>query len=93
MTLIRRRQADPRHGAIAEAQIPQWRPPPPDFDGEEKGNWEDQVYSRSLTAAEHDALADAGWAEPPEELVTIAQDQAERDAFFAALATPARNLL
>lgn len=67
----------------------QWRtdfPPPPGFDGAETGEWQNQGYSRSLTATEYDALAAAGRADPPEELITIAQDEAERDAFFAALA-------
>ena len=65
-----------------------WRtnfPAPPDFDGEEKGNWEDQGYSRSLTDAE---LAAVTAGDTGEEIVTLSQDEAERDAFFAALAVP-----
>ncbi len=65
-----------------------WRtdfPPPPDFDGEEKGAWEEQGYSRTLTAAE---LAAVTAGNPDEEIITLEQDEADRDAFFAALATP-----
>ncbi|MCY7281020.1 MAG: hypothetical protein LH610_09040 [Sphingomonas bacterium] len=69
----------------------QWRtdfPPPPEFDGEEKGVWEDKDYSRTLTAQEHHALVAAGRAAPLPEDVTFTQDEAERDAFFASLVTP-----
>ena len=69
-----------------------WRtdfPPPPGFDGDQDGEWGDEDYSRSLTTEEHDALVASGEAEPPEERVTIEQDETERDAFFAALASGA----
>lgn len=65
-----------------------WRtdfPPPPDFDGEEKGKWEDHSYSRSLTVAE---LAAVTGGSANDDLVTLEQDEAERDAFFAALGDP-----
>ena len=65
-----------------------WRtdfPPPPDYDGEERGAWEEQGYSRSLTAAELAALTVGNAIEEP---VTLAHDEAERDAFFASLAAP-----
>ena len=69
----------------------EWRtdfPPPPGFDGEEDGAWEDGDYTRALTTDEHNALAAAGFAEPLE-MLTIEQDEANRDAFFAALAPAA----
>ncbi|MEO5578804.1 MAG: hypothetical protein ABIR25_07130 [Sphingomicrobium sp.] len=65
-----------------------WRtdfPPPPDFEGNEKGVWEDNGYSRSLTAAE---LAAVTIGDPDAGSVTLEQDEADRDAFFAALAAP-----
>ena len=72
----------------------EWRtdfPPPPGFDGHEKGEWEGEGYSRALSDAELAALVAAGIAEPPpvEGLISIEQDEAERDAFFAGLAAPA----
>ena len=70
-------------------QTDEWRtdfPPPPDFDGDETGEWETQGYSRTLTAAE---LAAVTAGNPDEEIVTLAQDEAERDVFFASLAEPA----
>ena len=60
-----------------------WRtsfPPPPDFNGEEKGAWEEPGYSRSLTATELAAVTTGG---ADEEGVTLEQDEADRDAFFA----------
>ena len=74
-----------------EWQSDEWRtdfPPPPGFDGDENCNWEDEGYSRTLTIEEYGVLAGAGLAEPPPEDVTIEADEAERDAFFAALAAP-----
>jgi len=66
----------------------EWRtdfPPPPGFDGDENCNWEDEGYSRTLTAAE---LAAVTAGNPDEVIVTLAQDEADRDAYFAALAAP-----
>ena len=65
-----------------------WRtnfPPPPDFDGDEKGAWEEPGYSRSLTATE---LAAVTTGSADEAIVTLEQDEADRDAFFAALGAP-----
>lgn len=68
----------------------EWRtdfPPPAGFDGDEKGHWEDsEGYSRSLTAGEMAALVAGGLAEADDVTeVSIEADEAERDAFFAAL--------
>lgn len=71
----------------------EWRtdfPPPPGFDGDEYGDWDDaEGYSRTLTGAEFAALAAAGLADAPPEKATIEEDSAERDAFFAALSARA----
>lgn len=69
----------------------QWRtnyPPPPDFDGHEEDDWEEEDYCRALSDEELAALVAAGIAEPAEARseVTIEQDEAERDMFFAQLA-------
>jgi hypothetical protein len=69
-----------------------WRtnfPSPPGFDGHEEDDWEDDTYSRTLSDEELAALVAAGIAEPSEALseVSLEQDEAERDAFFAGLAT------
>jgi hypothetical protein len=68
----------------------EWRtdyPPPPGFDGDEKGNWEDSSgYSRSLAPDELAALAAAGLAEEVEEPINEYDDAAERDLYFATLA-------
>ena len=65
-----------------------WRtsfPPPPEFDGEEQGSWENGNYARSLTAAELAAIT----GQPPgADIITLAQDETDRDAFFASLAAP-----
>lgn len=78
-------------------QTDEWRtdfPPPAGFDGDEQGDWDDpDGYSRSLTAQEMAALVAAGLAEP-EELVTeisLEDDEAERDRFFAGLHAAARE--
>jgi len=68
----------------------EWRtdfPPPPGFTGHEEGEWEDETYCRALSVEELAALVAAGIAEPSEEetRVSIDQDEAERDAFFAQL--------
>jgi hypothetical protein len=62
-------------------------PPPPDFDGREEGDWEDHDYKRSLAPDELAALIAAGIAKPceaPSE-ITMEDDEAERQAFFANL--------
>ena len=73
-------------------QTDEWRtdfPPPDGFAGDEKGKWEDSSgYSRSLTDEEMAALVAGGLAEPgPDEgtAISIDDDAADRDAFFAAL--------
>lgn len=69
----------------------EWRtdfPPPPGFDGDETGSWEEEGYSRSLTDQELAGLAAAGLADPPPEEVTIEEDECARDAFFASLTRP-----
>ena len=66
----------------------EWRtdfPPPQGFDGSEQGEWDEEGYWRGLTEDEHSALVSAGIAESGECEVTIEQDEAERDSFFAGL--------
>ena len=75
----------------------EWRtnfPPPPGFAGHEEGDWEDEGYCRALSEYELAQLIDAGIAEPSEAAseVSIEQDEAERDAFFAALAAERSDL-
>jgi len=74
----------------------EWRtnfPPPPGFDGHEDDEWEDDTYCRALSAEELAALVAAGIAETSESLgeVSLEQDEAERDAFFADLAARAHD--
>ena len=73
----------------------EWRtdfPAPPGFDGDEYGSWDDpDGYSRTLTPGEMAALAAAGLADPPPEEVTLEEDEAARDAFFAALSCRAQG--
>jgi len=73
----------------------EWRtnfPPPPGFDGHEDDEWEDDTYCRALSAEELAALVAAGIAEPSEapSEVSLEQDEAERDAFFARLSCRAQ---
>lgn len=63
-------------------------PPPPGFEGPEQGEWDEEGYWRGLTEGEHAALVSAGIAEA-DLVVTIEQDEAERDSFFAGLAAEA----
>jgi hypothetical protein len=66
-----------------------WRtsfPPPPGFDGEEKGSRESGNYARALSASE---LAAVTGGNPDDDDVTLSQEEADRDAFFASLAAPA----
>jgi hypothetical protein len=58
-------------------------PPPPDFDGEEHGRWEDEEYMRECTADENDLLAAAREAQLAEQRT---EEETERDTFFAGLA-------
>ena len=65
----------------------EWRtdyPAPPGFDGNEEGEWEDGDYSRSLCGEELAALVAGGIVETPA-MISIEEDEAERDAFFASL--------
>ncbi len=72
-------------------QTDEWRtdfPPPAGFDGDEKGDWEDEGYSRSLTDDELSALIAAGMIEGEVgEEISIEDDTAARDEFFASLTT------
>ena len=73
----------------------EWRtnfPPPPGFDGEEDGAWEDVDYTRTLTTDEHAALAAAGLADTLD-MLTIEEDVINRDAFFAALVPAAPDAI
>ena len=73
----------------------EWRtnfPPPPDFDGAEDGDWQDEEYSRSLTDDEFAALVASGRAEGPVILI-YEEDVVARDAYFAALAPPASQII
>ena len=73
----------------------EWRtnfPPPPDFDGAEDGDWQDEEYSRSLTDDEFAALIAAGRAEGPVILI-YEEDVVARDAYFAALAPSASQII
>ena len=68
----------------------EWRtdfPPPAGFDGDEEGDWEDaENYCRALAPPEMAALVAAGLAESDEAVtISIEDDEAERDAFFASL--------
>lgn len=68
----------------------QWRtdyPPPPGFTGFEQDDWEEDTYQRALSDEELAALVAAGIADPEEDPthVSIEEDEAERDAFFAGL--------
>ena len=69
-----------------------WRttfPPPAGFEGHEEGEWENADYWRDLSNEELKSLIAAGIAEPDDdecsELVSIEEDEAERDAFFLSL--------
>lgn len=73
-----------------EWQSGEWRtnyPPPPGFEGEQNDDWEGEDYRRSLSLDEMAALVAAGIAEPAEmpDFVSVEEDEAERDAFFASL--------
>ena len=71
-----------------EWRTDEWRtnyPPPTGFDGFEQGDWEDENYCRALSEGELAALVAAGIAEPPEQSLSIEEDEAERDAFFSRL--------
>jgi hypothetical protein len=57
-------------------------PPPPGFDGEERGHWSDPDYFRECTAEECALLAAAREASLAE---YKAEEEAERDTFFAGL--------
>ncbi|MCL6682957.1 hypothetical protein [Sphingomonas alba] len=70
----------------------EWRtdfPAPAGFDGDEWGSWDDEEgYSRTLTQDERAALAAAGMIRIEETIeISIEEDEAARDAFFAALRT------
>lgn len=70
-----------------DMQTGEWRtdyPAPPGFDGDEAGQWEDGDYSRSLCGEELAALVAGGIVEIPA-MISIEEDEAERDAFFASL--------
>ena len=54
-------------------------PPPPDFDGEEEGDYGDEDYRRTLSSAEQ-AVIDADVAE--EKAEELARAQAQRAAYF-----------
>ena len=65
----------------------EWRtnfPPPPDFDGAEDGDWQDEDYTRSLTDEEFAALVASGRAERPV-ILLYEEDVVARDAYFSAL--------
>ena len=68
-----------------------WRtdfPPPDDFYGDEVGMYGDEDYHRACTPREADLL-DARYGRPGEEQARArAEDEAERNHFFAALADP-----
>lgn len=73
-----------------EWRTEEWRtdfPPPSGFSGFEQDDWEDVTYCRALTDEELAALVAAGIADPDEAatLVSIEQDEAERDLFFSSL--------
>jgi hypothetical protein len=59
-------------------------PPPPDFSGYQKGRWGDEDYKRECTPEESRVLGAALDAEMAEER---AEDEAERDSWFAQLQT------
>jgi hypothetical protein len=61
-------------------------PPPPGFDGEEYGQWDDEDYKRRLSPAEQ-AVIDAQLA--AEEAADRAHADAQRDAFFGFTPAPA----
>jgi len=66
-----------------EAEAGRWwtdYPPPPDFDGEEEGEYGDEDYRRTLSRAEQ-AVIDADVAE--EKAAELARAQAQRAAYFA----------
>jgi hypothetical protein len=70
-----------------------WRtnyPPPPGFDGHEQDDWGMDGYCRALGDDELAALVAAGIADPAElrDEVSLEDDEAERDDFFAALVGP-----
>ena len=82
----------PRLRRTRDAQ--EWRtdyPPSPGFAGHEEGEWKDDDYCRTLSDDELAALVAAGIAEPsgPSIVVTVEEDEAERDAFFSRLAARA----
>jgi hypothetical protein len=62
-------------------------PPPPGFDGYEEDDWGMDGYRRDLSDAELAALIAAGIADPDEgrNSRSLADDQSERDRFFASL--------
>ena len=73
-------------------QSDQWRtdfPPPPGFVGHEEGEWNEEGYWRDLSADELARLVTAGIAESQDSGVTIEEDEAERDSFFAGLTASA----
>jgi hypothetical protein len=72
-------------GRVSEERPGEWStnfPPPEGFDGEESGHWSDDDYSRECTAEECALLSAAKEAS----LAGFkAQEEAERDTFFAEL--------
>ena len=79
-------------GRVSEREPGVWWtnfPPPAGFDGEERGHWSDEEYMRECTAEECALLAAAREAQ----LAPFrAQEEAERDTFFAALRTDVATL-
>lgn len=63
-------------------------PPPPGFAGYERGRWGDEDYKRDCTAEESAALRAAHELALAE---VRAEDEAERDAWFARLRHPAES--
>ena len=76
-------------------QHDEWRtdfPAPKGFDGDEYGRWDDaEGYCRTLTPEEMAALAAAGIIEPLPEPITIEEDTAARDQYFASLGARAQG--
>ena len=68
----------------------EWRtdfPPPIGFIGFEEGEWQEETYHRALDPDELASVIEAGLAEPGQVgMISIEQDEAERDSFFAGLA-------
>jgi len=76
------------HERIWREDNGEWRtdfPPPAGFDGFEEGEWEGEDYHRGLTGEELAAVLEAGLAESEDGALSIEEDEAERDAFFAEL--------